>query len=509
LTFKKSGIFCFLVIFISLILVACTAQPSGNTTFDSLSARFDRELPELLAYYNVPGASLALVQDGQVAWAQGYGLADIAANTPVTPETVFQVASISKPVAAWGVMRLVEQGKIKLDMPVEEYLKRWRLPPSPFNNAGVTVRRLLSHTAGLSNGGGYGGFAPGERLPTLEESLEGKTNGTSAVRLIDTPGRTYIYSGGGYTLLQLMIEEVSGRSFYGFMQDEVLKPLGMSGSSFEWLPVLQERTARAYDSQRRIVPNFMYAEQAAAGLYTTAPDYAKWLAAAIPHGNQAPGRGVLDSALLTQMLLPAEGSRGAQGLGYALGRMGDGTLLAHHNGVNTGWRAQFGMLPATGDGIVIMTNSENGAGVHGDIFCRWQDWLGRGADKNCKMYLALETGFNVGIGGIVVGILVYLLGLAGALKNDKIQFRLRFTRQKMALISIVGVLVGLVWLAGYTNLLTRASLPVPPNLHQKLPMNFSRFLIALTVAGGLVWLRALCLERPSLIFRKERSASGR
>jgi CubicO group peptidase (beta-lactamase class C family) len=509
LILKKRGIFCFFVLFLSLILTACADQPAGNTTLDSLTARFDRELPKLLAYYDVPGASVALVQDGQVAWAQGYGLADVAANTPVTPETVFQVASTSKPVAAWGVMRLVEQGKIQLDMPVEEYIKRWRLPLSPFNNAGVTVRRLLSHTAGLSNGGGYGGFAPGERLPTLEESLEGKTNGTGAVRLIDTPGRTFIYSGGGYTLLQLMLEEVSGRSFYGFMQDEVLKPLGMSSTSFEWLPALQERTARAYDSQRRVVPNFLYPEQAAAGLYTTAPDYARWLAAAMSRGNEMPGRGVLDSALLTQMFLPAEGSRGAQGLGYALGRMGDGTVLAHHNGVNTGWRAQFGLLPATGDGFVVMTNSENGAGVAGDMFCRWQDWLGRGTHEDCKMYLALETAFNIGVGIIAVGILGYLLGLIGALREGKIQFRLRLNRQKLLIISVAGAIVGAVWLAGYTNLYSRVGIAVPPNLHQRLPMNFSRFLIALTVAGGLVWLRALWLERPSLIFRKERNASAR
>src|SRR5579884_642357 len=132
----------------------------------------DQHVPALLARHGVPGVAIALVRNGAVAWAAGYGLADAASGRPVTPETVFQVASVSKPVAAWGIVCLAEQGRLDLDAPVDRYLTRWHLPPSELDVAGVTARRLLSHTAGLSLPG-YWGTAPDQPLPTLEESLSG------------------------------------------------------------------------------------------------------------------------------------------------------------------------------------------------------------------------------------------------------------------------------------------------------------------------------------------------
>ena len=133
----------------------------------------------------------------------------MAAGRPVDGDTVFQAASISKTLTAWGVMRLVEQGALELDAPVGRYLTRWQLPPSPYNHDGVTIRRLLSHTAGLSLHG-YPGIAPEQPLPTLEESLSGGHPGAEDVRVVSEPGTTYAYSGGGYTLLQLVVEEVTG-----------------------------------------------------------------------------------------------------------------------------------------------------------------------------------------------------------------------------------------------------------------------------------------------------------
>ena len=157
---------------------------------------------------------------------------------PVTPDTVFQVGSISKPVTAWGVMRLVQQGKLDLDAPVDRYLTRWHLPPSPFDADGVTIRRLLSHSAGL-NSQDYSPIAT-RPLPSLEQSLSGESGGVNArrgsddVRITMAPGQQHSYSNGGYTLLQLAIEEVTGEPFARYMQREVLDPLGMTHSSFTW-----------------------------------------------------------------------------------------------------------------------------------------------------------------------------------------------------------------------------------------------------------------------------------
>ena len=163
-----------ILVFLAILpLSACgrqqTVQPD---TLDEFAEQLDTMLPELLQEYRVPGAAVALVHNGEVAWVQGYGLANEDTGTPVTAETVFQVASISKSVTAWGVMRLVEEGRIDLDAPVEQYLTSWHLPPSEFDHGGVTVRRLLSHTAGLAPWD-YPGTPVGETPPTLVELLSG------------------------------------------------------------------------------------------------------------------------------------------------------------------------------------------------------------------------------------------------------------------------------------------------------------------------------------------------
>ncbi len=244
---------------------------------DAFAQKLDQVVPELLKQYQVPGTAVALVHGGRVAWSKGYGLADEATGTPVTSETVFQVGPLSKPVTAWGVLRLVAQRKLALDAPVESYLTRWHLPPSEFDHAEVTLRRLLNHTAGLSLGG-YPGFDPSEKLPTLKESLSGITGGVGDVRVAHLPGTRFSYSGGGYTLLQLIIEEVTGETFSAYMQSAVLAPLGMARSSFERTPALQAVTA--YREPGQPLSNYRFTALAAAGLYSTASDLARFVAAA-------------------------------------------------------------------------------------------------------------------------------------------------------------------------------------------------------------------------------------
>ena len=245
---------------------------------------------------DVPGVAIALVQDGALTWTRGFGFADREKRMPVTSQTVFQVASISKSVAAWGVMTLAEQGQIDLDAPVERYLTRWHLPAadSGVYDSEVTTRRLLSHTAGLSLHG-YPGFDPDSGpLPTLEANLSGATNGAGDVHVAFRPGTRWEYSGGGFTILQLLVEERSGKSFVDYMRQAVLEPLGMHSSSYDWLPGLRARTAVAYDRAGRRLPNYRFTELAAAGLYTTAEDLGRFVAAGLtgPHG-EPPGRGLL------------------------------------------------------------------------------------------------------------------------------------------------------------------------------------------------------------------------
>jgi CubicO group peptidase (beta-lactamase class C family) len=175
---------------------------------DPLRAELERRAWEECEKQHVPGVGVALVRAGRLAWATGFGLADVAAEREVTEDTVFNIGSISKTVAAWGLMKLVEEGKLALDSPV--VTRRWQLPASEFDVQGVTLRRLLSHTAGLSLHG-YPGFWPPKELPTLEASLGGDTNGAGAVVLESAPGTGWKYSGGGFTIAQLLLEETSGQ----------------------------------------------------------------------------------------------------------------------------------------------------------------------------------------------------------------------------------------------------------------------------------------------------------
>jgi CubicO group peptidase (beta-lactamase class C family) len=364
---------------VALLLVACGGVPPSPAARTGAAPAFaewlDREVPALLEAHRVPGAAVALVEGGRVAWTRGYGRADVARRVPVTPDVVFQVASISKPVAAWGVMRLVEEGKLELDAPVSRYLTRWELPPSEFDASGVTVRRLLSHTAGLSLGG-YPGMPPApDALPGLEESLSGTTNGAGDVRLVLEPGRRWQYSGGGYTLLQLLVEEVTGESFAAYLQREVLDRLGMERSAYEWRPELRAVTALGYAPAGRPLPNHLFTEQAAAGLYTTAESLAGFVAAGLagPNGERH-GRGVLRPETVALMYSPAPASRngfGHYGLGYIVETLPGGERMVGHSGANRGWRSRFAALPQHGAGIVLLTNSDSGGALFQPVLCAW------------------------------------------------------------------------------------------------------------------------------------------
>src|SRR5215216_7639654 len=201
-----------------------------------------------LAGSTTPGLAVALVQDGRPVWAAGFGLADPTSGRPVTAGTRLQAASVSKPVTAWGVLRLVEAGRIGLDEPVLGRLRRWRPPPSRFDAEGLTVRRLLSHTAGLSVHG-YVGQTSDRPLPSIVASLSGETGDGFPVELLEAPGQRWLYSGGGYSLAQLLVEELTGRPFTDYMQAEVLEPLSMTASSLHWSRTAA--TARPHDAPGR------------------------------------------------------------------------------------------------------------------------------------------------------------------------------------------------------------------------------------------------------------------
>ena len=313
-------------------------------------------LRQRMAELEVPGVSIAVVVDGRLVWARAYGYADREWMIPATTETLFQAASISKPVTAFATLRLVADGKLDLDRNVNDALKSWQLPDNPFTVAEkVTLRRILNHTAGLTVWG-FPGYVRSEARPSTLGVLTGNGSNTPPVQVFQEPGKDWLYSGGGYTLLQLVLSDTRGEPFASLMHTLALEPLGMTHSTFEQpLPLpLRERAASGYDGKGRKIAGdwHIYPEQAAAGLWTTPSDLARYLITV--QKLRAGESRVLPAPLVRDMLTPGKHNHA---LGFSIS--GDRRQF-EHGGSNEGFRAaMFGFLDGRG-GLVIMTNGDNG-----------------------------------------------------------------------------------------------------------------------------------------------------
>ncbi|MGA9238153.1 serine hydrolase domain-containing protein, partial [Robiginitalea sp.] len=277
-----------LTLLLTLLFSFSLAAQNESKEIEQFTYELDQRIPELLHDFLVPGAAIALIENGEIILQKGYGYSNIDKGTLVTPTTGFNIGSISKTFAAWGVMKLVQEGKIDLDAPAENYLTRWHFPDSEFDADKVTLRRLLSHTAGLSLHG-YPGWSPKDELPSIEESLNGKNNGPGRVEIIMEPGTKWKYSGGGFTVLQLIIEEVTGEKFEDYMQANILNPLGMTHSSFTIDDKILEASALEYNEFGEVIDFELFTAQAAAGLHTTIKDFTKFALAGLykkPNNNE-------------------------------------------------------------------------------------------------------------------------------------------------------------------------------------------------------------------------------
>lgn len=365
-----------------LFASACTPQEARAPAPDLRIARFEAQvvpdlvfvgeepppqsLRERMERHGVPGLSVAVMLDGEIAWARGYGLADVASGREVTSETLFQAASISKPVAAMAALRLVQQGALDLDDDVNSHLTAWSVPEHEWSESeAVTLRRLLSHTAGTTVHG-FPGYARGSEIPTAVAVLDGAGN-TDPVVVDIEPGSRFRYSGGGYTIVQQLLDDLSGKPFEELLAESVLDPLGMTRSSFG---TPKEAPASGYRSDDTVVEGdwHVYPELAAAGLWTTPSDLARF-ALALQQGANA----VLDAEHVEAMLTPVVDR---QGLGPGVGGKEFG-----HGGANEGFRC---LLTAALDGswgVAVMTNSDSGSALAQEVLltlAREYGWEGHG-----------------------------------------------------------------------------------------------------------------------------------
>ncbi|ETN96236.1 serine hydrolase domain-containing protein [Zhouia amylolytica] len=327
-----------------------------NNKSDSIPTTIERRMSEL----NIPGISIAVFDNNKILWKKGFGIKDKTTGERVNENTIFQAASISKPVACALAFKLIENGKIILDENVNIKLKRWQIPENKFTiKEKVTPRRIMSHTSGLSTSG-FRGYNKKDTIPTLTQILKGgKTINSEPVRVFQKPGTSKFYSGGAMQVLQLLMEDVSNQNFSKLTKDLIFKPIGMKSSSFDYpLPErINNLTTHGYDSSGNVIEGgyFLYPEKAAAGLWSTPSDLALFMIA-LGKSYRGEDGGLLKQSS-AQLMMKRVPNAGGTGIGL------DGTGAAfrfRHTGVNAGFRCYVVSFADKGRGLVIMTNSDNG-----------------------------------------------------------------------------------------------------------------------------------------------------
>lgn len=352
-----------------LMTLSTLIRAQNQQDYQALRTSLKKDVPALMKTKNVPGMAMVVFDKGEIIYKKGIGYANVASKTRITDETGFNIGSISKLFTAWGVMKLVQDGEVDLDTPVEEYITRWKIPASSFDSKKVTIRALLSHTAGLSVHG-YPGFRSARKLPSLVASLNGVNGDVRAdepVEIILAPQTKFQYSGGGYTILQLLIEEVTGKSFARYMEGTVFQPLDLQHTSFIIDKHMKQHTATPYDEEGKKIYLERFTAMAAAGLHTTLEDMIKFTKAAF-NGNS-----VLTQETLELMRMPDPITKGQYGLGYMNYKMGPITVNGHA-GSNDGWESAMMMDFKDQSGVIMLTNGSLGKDVGMATLRQWVGW---------------------------------------------------------------------------------------------------------------------------------------
>jgi CubicO group peptidase (beta-lactamase class C family) len=355
-------------------------QPAATPAVQYSTGPIDAaDIDKLLKQFTLPGVSIAVIKDFKIDWAKGYGMADVEAGTPVTADTMFQAASISKTVAAMTSMRAVQDGRFTLDQDVNTILKSWKLPGGGFTQERpVTPRGLMSHTSGTGDGFGYPGYAPDAPLPTLVQMADGVApSNRPQVRLERPPMTGFKYSGGAVMIQELALTEAMGKPLAELARDWVLTPIGMTNSTYEQpLPAARQmQAARAHNrtGARMGDPWHVYPEHAAAGLWTTPTDLAKFLIevqTTLIDPALSPSKGrVLSRPMMLEMVTPV--GVGPFAVGFTVQKLGEGWYFSH-GGSNWGFQCDMIAHRVKGYGLVIMTNGDNGGALMRELRSRIQ-----------------------------------------------------------------------------------------------------------------------------------------
>jgi CubicO group peptidase (beta-lactamase class C family) len=362
-----------LIFFLTAALISCSPSTAPSDNAQKIRAVETNLLPPVriaddstwtiesrMAHYGVPGVSIAVIVDSKIAWSKAYGVMNKERKEPVTTQSLFQAGSISKPVAAYGALRIAASGRVNADEDVNNYLKSWQLPDNEFTKERkVNLKQLLSHTGGVTVHG-FGGYPPGVQVPTLVQILNGEAPSNSPpIRVDKLPGVDFRYSGGGYCIMQQMLIDVEGKSFPQIMHEQVLGPLGMQSSTYDQ-PLPPEKLVLATTGY---LPNgsmtegerHTYPEMAAAGLWTTAEDLARY-AIDVQLSFKGESNKVLTREQTQQMLTPYNSQD--RGLGPAI-EIKSKEVYFGHGGWDEGFSSELIAHRDKGYGVVVLTNSNH------------------------------------------------------------------------------------------------------------------------------------------------------
>lgn len=401
------NIFIHSIVIISLIIAGCGSSlppPPSTLPTHSLAERLDavenrmpvkewfkwneKTLVDRMEHYNVPGVSIAVINNDEIEWAKGYGTLEVGSNKSVTPDTLFQSASIGKSLTAAATMHFVEMGYLSLDENVNDKLVSWEVPENWFTKREkVTLRRLLSHSAGMTVRG-FGGYSGGKKMPTLKQILNGEPPANNEpIRVDKTPGKAFRYSGGGFQVVQQLLEDVRKEPFSEIMQESVLKPCDMTSSFYELLLPgdLIDSAATAHDINGIPVAGkwHNFAAFGAGALWTTPTDLARF-GIEISKAYKGKSKKILSQKSTEIILTPQTGtgnfgrrvskylpgfcSQIKYGLGFILCGEGQDFIFWHGGHNPPGYRSLLLVMPEKEQGIVIMINGEKGAMLTAEIF---------------------------------------------------------------------------------------------------------------------------------------------
>lgn len=373
----------YLSVLLSFLFLSCskpTIEPSEP--LDVYAQYLDLQIPTVMNRLDIPGVSMALIRDGHMVWSGAWGVADLKSGRPMTPETICRVESISKSVTAWGVMKLVEQGHLRMDAPISEYLSGWAFPDSDFSTDQITIAKLLSNTGGLALGTIGEEYAPHRTMPSIQEYLQRDT------RLIYEPGTQFSYSNTGFNYLELIIEKVTGRPFADYMNEQILDPLGMEQASFNWIDSLHASFPTGYELDGEPVAPYVYPVKASGGLFANAEDIARFVGAQMTGNSVDSEQNVLSRQSVQNLHTPTIEIPGLFGMvadhygyGHFIETLPDGTTAIWHGGQGHGWMTHFHAVPLTGDGIVVLTNSQRSWPFMARILDDWARWSGHQSVK--------------------------------------------------------------------------------------------------------------------------------